>query len=698
MKLIIAEKPSQAKLYANALHDSFKEKKGYLESENTYITWCFGHLISLEQDTAYREGKSWNKSYLPLIPLKFKYCIGKDKEGKEDKGKKRQLDIIKYLMSKSESIINATDADREGELIFLYIYNYLECKLPFKRLWISSLTEEEIRKGFKNLKSREEFDNLGKSGYARAITDWLVGINATQSATLQLGSRNPLTIGRVQTTILKIICERWLKNQNHKSSFKYRLVSKHEEQNQKFTSSSNIFETKEEAERNLSKLKEYHTFLKKKREEIIINPPLLHSIDTLIIEANKKFKYSGKETLSIAQKLYEKKLISYPRTDSQYINEEGYSQLKKILPQFSQDYLGKSFSFQILTPKSVNEKKITGSHDAIVPTGYKLGIKNLNDKELNVFLLIISKCLESFSEAALVEKNTYVFENNSVEFFTNCSHTNSIGWMKFSYEQNKKKEHNEEELKLSFNPGEQIYADSSVYEIKSTPPSLYTDATLTKALTKIGKFLKDEDPKILEELKGKIDLSDIQIGTQATRPIIIDKLINIGFVIKEKNKFIPTDKGFKFYETIKNLKVTNVAYTAILEKELKDIAEGTISEEKYYTRLYSYVKKIVSDIFSIQIELKLNEKNSIGICPKCKKGNIIEKDKSLGCDRYNKDGCDFIFAKTIAKKKLTEKNIKDILEKGETQLIKGFMSKANKPFDAFIKLDADFKTIFSYKK
>ncbi len=698
MKLIIAEKPNQAKEYADALNDNFERKDGYFQGKNYFITWCFGHLIELERDTAYREGEKWDKSYLPLIPTQFQYCIGKDNKGKEDTGKKKQLNIIKNLMSKSDALINGTDADREGELIFMYVYNYLNCKLPYKRLWVSSLTKEEIRNAFNNLKSSQEVLNLGNSGYARAITDWLVGINATQSATLHLGNGALLSIGRVQTTILKIICERYLKNTSHQKTYKYQLVAEHNYKNIEFESSADIVETENEVNLLLEKVNEdEHLFNKLNSRKERKNPPLLHSIDTLIVESNKRFSLSSKDTLSIAQSLYEKKLTTYPRTDSQYINDEGFVKLKKVIPNLSKTILDLDFSFSAEKPKSVNAEKITGSHDAIVPTGNLDALNKLNQDELNVYKLVLSKCLESFSTPAIYEKKEYIFVNNGIEFNTNSSQLLEVGFLYYTLDSKYRNEIEKTGIDIDFSPNEKVPSKIHIHKIESKPPPLFTDATLTPSLTKIGKFLKEENPQLLEELKGKIDLSEIQVGTQATRPMIIEKLISVGFVEKNKNKFVPTKKGLEFYQAIKDLKVSNVAYTAILEKELNDIANGKLTNEKYYNRLHSFVKLIVSDIFSIESKMTFNERKSFGTCPKCKKGNIVlgKTKKSYGCDQF-KQGCDFIFNSTIAHKKLTEKNVKDLLEKGKTDLIKGFKNKKGKKFDAYICLNDKFDTTFDF--
>lgn len=696
MKLIIAEKPAQARDYAEAL-GGFQRREGYLESKDSYITWCFGHLIQLEEDTVYRPSGYWNKSYLPLIPNSYQYCIGKAQNKKEDPTKKKQLKIIYDLAKKSSEIINATDADREGELIFLYVYNFLKLKLPYKRLWISSLTKGDILNGFRNLLTPEDVRNLGKAGYARAISDWLVGINGTQAATLQLGQGNLLTVGRVQTAILKIICERYLKNKNFTSVFTYRIKAEHQLGGIPFSSLTETYDDKKEAENILNSLKSSHAFKEKITQQKKVNPPLLFSIDTLIVEANKIFNYSGQETLAIAQSLYEKKLTTYPRTDSNYINEENFSSMKNYLQKLAEKVLDVNFSFGEHKPKSVNAQKLTGSHDAIVPTGETSAYSSLNEKEKKIYHLIIHKCLESFSTSAIYDKCKYVFINNGIEFFTKTSFLRVKGWKSFSYQSNNNeddKSDDEIEIDLNLIPGQKIdVTNKSISEIASQPPKLYTDANLTPDLTNIGKFLKEENPELVEKLKSDIDLNNVQIGTQATRPAIIERLKKVGFITVEKKKYIPTEKGLQYYNTIKNLELSNIANTAILEKELKDISEGKLSDNLFYENLNQYVKSIVEDIFSIK-NSSITHKESSGKCPKCKKGDIVSGKKGYGCNQY-KNGCDFVIWKTVAGKNLTEKNIKDLIEKGATSTIKGFTGKKGK-FDAALKLNNDFRTEFLF--
>ena len=704
--LVLAEKPTQGKLYAQAL-GKFTQKEGYYENDKYIITWAFGHLIELEKDTAYREDGKWDKGYLPLIPsLKdYKYVV------KDDSGVKKQLKIIKDLMKEAGEIYCATDSDREGELIFRYIYNYLNCKLPFKRVWIRALEDEEIRKAFAKpeYKQGDSFlENLSKSAYSRAISDWLIGVNGTQSATLQFGRGSLLSIGRVQTTILKIICERYNKNKSHQKSYTYKLITTHNYNGQKYLAESPIFETKQETEAILHKLSENHIFKSYQKKKDVKKPPLLHTLDSLTIVANKLYKYDASQVLASAQKLYESKLISYPRTEDPYITEEGYNKLKNsLLPLVSKCLNIDNFSFPSQTPASVDGSKITGSHDALIPTGQTAGIENLSVQDRNIFDLILYRCLESFSQEAIYEKGIYTFENNTIPFVTRTNTLLQIGWKKYTPtkknkgEEEKEEEDKEEEkivsLELPYKEGDKVeIKGKEIREIESKAPSIYTPATLTEDLSNLAKFLQQEDPELYNSLKDEIDLKSLQIGTKATRPSIIEQLIQKRkFVDFSKNKYTPTELGMKFYESIKDMEVVNVAETAKLEYKLSKVASGEMTEEDFYKGVSEYTRKIVEGVFGKEINMQVHQQDSLGQCPLCKKGSVREGTKAYGCTEY-KNGCNFTIWKEIASKKLTKKNVEDLLNKGETSLIKGFKSKAGKDFEAYLYLDEEGKVQFKF--
>ena len=704
--LILAEKPSQLREYVKAL-GGFTKKGDYYESDRYIASSALGHLIELAEDTAYRPAGHWNKSYLPLIPELKDYVY---EPKREDKGRKEQLNLLSKLFKLPEvnMIYVATDSDREGELIFRYIYNYFNCKLPYKRVWLSALDDSEIRKSFANPKyTQGDFflENLSESAYARAITDWLIGANATQAATLQLGGGKLLSIGRVQTAILKIVCDRYLKNKAHKKSYTYKLITSHSYNGVAYTAESPIYENKSQAEQLLNSLLPTHNFVSYQKKTEKKNPPLLHTLDSLTIVANKLYKYTASEVLASAQSLYENKLTSYPRTEDAYITEENYNKIKTYLSALVHQCLNVSnFSFPGTTPASVNGAKITGSHDALVPTGQTNGIEKLSEQDRRIFELILHRCLESFSEVAIYEKGVYEFENQGTPFKTHTSNLVQEGWKKYSPKSKNKStddEDNEEDddfvLQLPYRQGDKVGVEKkNLKEIESKPPAIYTPATLTADLCNLGKFLQEQSPEVYADLQKEFDLKGLEIGTKGTRPGIIEILVKTRkYIAFEKNKYIPTELGLQFYNAIKDLDVVNVAQTARLEYQLKQVADGKNSVVKYYGQLSDYIKETVAQIFSLQSSITASTRKGLGTCPSCKKGQIVEYPKSYGCTEF-KNGCKFGIWKEIANKKITHKNVEDLITKGRTSLIKGFKGKSGNDFEAYLVLDNELKTTFEF--
>ena len=627
---------------------------------------------------------------------------------RNDSGRQAHLKKLAPLFKNPEigMIYVATDSDREGELIFRYIYNYFGCKLPYKRIWLSALVDGEIRQAFaapKYTQGDPFLENLSKSAYARAITDWLIGTNATQAATLQLGVGKLLSIGRVQTAILKIICDRYLKNKSHQRSYTYKLITNHFYNGTAYTTESPIYESKAQAEQLLQSLATSHNFVSFKKKTERKNPPLLHTLDSLTIVANKLYKYTAAEVLASAQRLYEGKLTSYPRTEDAYITEEGYNKLKGFLPNLVNQCLNiTDFVFPASLPASVNGAKITGSHDALVPTGQTAGIDSLSEQDRRIYELILYRCLESFSEVAIYEKGVYEFENQSIPFKTHTSSLIQVGWKKYTPKTKITTEEEEEEeetltLQLPYVQGDKVAIDKkAVKEIESKPPALYTPGTLTDALCNLGKFLQEQSPEIYAELEKEFDLKGLTVGTDGTRPNIIEQLVTTRkYIALEKNKYLPTELGLQFYNAIKDLEVVNVAQTARLEYQLKQVTDGKVSIAEYYNRLSDYVKSTVAQIFSLQSAITASTHKGLGTCPLCKKGQIVEYPKSYGCTEF-KNGCKYTIWKEVAHKKLTPKNVEDLLQKGKTSLIKGFKSKTGSDFEAHLVLDKELKIGFEF--
>lgn len=517
-------------------------------------------------------------------------------------------------------------------------------------------------------------------------------------------------VGRVKTTILKIICERYLKNKGHQKSYTYKIITQHSYNGINYTAESSIYQSKEQTDAILKELLDNHTFVSCEKKKEIKKAPLLHTLDSLTIIANKLYKYDASQVLSSAQKLYEAKLISYPRTEDPYITDEGYEKIQKFLSGLAQKYLNvNNFSFPDRKPSCVDSSKITGSHDALIPTGQIGQIENLSEQDKNIYLLILSRCLESFSDDAIYEKGIYNFENKNYLFKTHTSELLQIGWKQ--YTPKKKQETQDEDtdddekqmvLQLPYKSGDFVKIEQKqLKEIESNPPQIYTPATLIEDLSNLSKFLQEENPQLYEQLHSQIDLKALQIGTKATRPEALKEMERRKFISLEKNKYIPTELGMNFYQTIKDMSIVNVAETAKMEFNLKQIAEGKISVFQFYDSVSDYVKNIVNSVFQSENQMDVAQGKSqpkeLGICPSCGKGHIIENQKSYGCSDW-KNGCKFSIWKEIAGKKLTIKNIEDLVQKGKTGLIKGFKSKTGKEFEAYLVLDEQFKIKFEFEK
>ena len=447
-----------------------------------------------------------------------------------------------------------------------------------------------------------------------------------------------------------------------------------------------------------------HSFVSHEVKKVSKNPPLLHTLDSLTIVANKLYKYTPDQVLVSAQKLYEGKYLSYPRTEDPYITEEGYYNLQKFFVGLCRDFLGVTdFSF-MGKPKSVDDSKITGSHDALIPTGYTNGLESLAEQERRVFELILYRCLESFSESSQYEKGIYLFDNQGTLFKTNTNKLLYAGWERYT-PKNKTAATDEEGeaddekitvLDLPYRQGDAVAIEAkNVREIESRPPAIYTPATLTDDLCNLDKFLQEQSPEVHKELSSQIDLKGLQIGTKGTRPGILDTLIQKRqFITLQKNKYLPTELGLQFYNAIKDLEMVNVAQTARLEYQLKQITEGKLLVTQYYNNLLQYVQNMVHNIFSIEATVKV-ERPTLGTCPKCKQGQIVEGKKAFGCTNY-KNGCDFTIWKEVAHKTITTKQVADLIAKGKTSILKGFKSKAGKDFEAYLVLK-NYKVDFEFK-
>lgn len=683
MKVIIAEKPSVAKDIASVLGANEKNE-GFMSGNGYAVTWAFGHLVELEKPEAYGWG-TWALSNLPMLPEPFKLAL------KDDGGARKQFGVIKGLFKDASEIIVATDAGREGELIFRYIYEYAGIKKPFKRLWISSLTNEAINKGFNDLQPGTKFDSLYYAAKSRSEADWLVGINATQCLTLASGSNTPLSLGRVQTPVLAMVTKRYIDNKNFKPVPYFLLQLVLEKGGKKFKANNEKrFDSKQAAEgaKGIIKSNILCSFSEKKPKKDI--QPLLFDLTTLQSDANKKYGFSAQKTLDIMQDLYEKnKVLTYPRTSSRYLSEDIYKELPELFHEISKmsDYtelIEVLVDYRNLPKRSVDDSKVT-DHHAIIPTGKKA--QGLSGDEQKIFDMVVRRTIAAFSPVCEKEITTYKFQESDQVFTCSGTIINVAGWRLAETEEKEEKEtdENEESQDLPIvSQGENVKVDSSnVLEKKTTPKPLLTESSLLKLMESAGKEI--EDAELSKAIK------DCGIGTPATRAAIIETLLKRTYIEREKKSLVPTQLGMSVYDLVKDYPIANVEMTGEWEFKINKIADGSYDNEKFLDEIKSFSSELVEILKQTGSTIDLKKKK----CPKCKEGELYEGEKFISCKR--KEECGFIIFRVINKKKVSDSQILKLLEKGKTDVIKGFHKKdSEKTFDVALKFDENFKVVFDF--
>jgi len=596
MKVVIAEKPSVARELAKVFGATTK-RNGYIEGKGYTFTWAFGHLLQLAppQDYGFI---GWRRQHLPMLPAKFKLAIRKvkTKDGfVDDPSVKKQLDIIKQLFDEATEIIVATDAGREGELIFRYIYYFLRCKKPFKRLWISSQTDEAIKDGFRNLKPGTEYDTLFNSAHCRSESDWLVGMNATQALSISAGSRSVLSLGRVQTPTLAMICSRYLEVKNFVPQLFYQLSIQVDQDGQLFKATSvNNFDKKEEAEALFEKIEDLKSGFPLGAEILDVEakprkepPPLLHDLSSLQQEANKKKGFTADQTLGLLQNLYESKLVSYPRTGSRYIGDDVFANIPALIEKAQSHALfGKQAEYLLTIPlnrRSVNAKKVT-DHHAILPTGEP--VYGLSPDKQAVYDMVVGRMLEAFHKECVKEITKITISSGSI-FIANGTVIRSAGWR--SVLNDKDDDKKEEEISLpKVKAGTHLpITDKALLEKQTKPKAMYNEASLLKALETSGKEIEDEELRYA--------MKDTGLGTPATRASIIETLITREYITREKRNLIPTQKGLAVYDVVKDQKIAQAELTGQWEKRLEEIRTGA-SVMDFKTEITDYTRTITNEL------------------------------------------------------------------------------------------------------
>lgn len=692
--VIFAEKPSQARDYANALGIKKKHKE-YIEIKdseiinNAIVTWGYGHLVELKLPKDYKEPvNNWKIENLPYKPEPFEFKVGKDKNA--------QFNVVKKFFKDADLIINATDIDREGSNIFYSTLNLTGAKSkPIKRLWINSTVDSEIIKGFKNLKDNNQDYQSYQEAYARQISDYLIGMNLSplySNVFRSQGLNETFSIGRVQTPTLCMIYEREQAIKNFKPEKFYEVVGEFKAQNGKYKGKAKIktFEKAElfelEAKHQLSKVTQGN-INKVETNEKKQQSPKLHSLSTLQTKINKQYKYGTEKTKKIVQTLYERKILSYPRTDSNLITEEEFNYLKQNLDDLKKVY-NKHFDVCHSEPRKryVDGSKVQ-EHYAIIPTSKtpsKQDIEQLSGDELNVLNEVVNTTLSMFADDYLYDETVIETDVNGLIFYTKGTVERNKGWKSLFQKENTQKD-NENEKKLpKVELNEEVAAKVKTQEGITTPPKPYTEGELITLMKTCGKTLDDEDAAdILKDIQG--------LGTEATRDGIIKGLKSKQYIKITSNKVGITEKGTLLCEAVKGSLLSSPTMTAEWEKRLKYIGQGQANVNGFIDvtmkfinkELEQYNEKTQNVDVQKQVEKTIDE-HTIGKCPNCNKGELTDKGKIIKCS-----ACEQIFFKNFFKKKIPDKQLKALITNGKTTQKLKFKSKAGKPYEAYLKLEDD---------
>ena len=682
---IIAKKPSVARDIARIVGANTRQD-GYLEGNGYMVTWAMGHLITLAMPEAYGFA-AYKAEDLSIRPNPFQLIVRqvrKDKEYTSDPAALKQLKAIRDCFDRADRIIVATDAGREGELIFRYIYQHLNCHKPFDRLWISSLTDKAIREGFAHLKEGSAYDNLYHSAKARSEVDWLVGINASRA--LSIARRGGYSLGRVQTPTLAMVCRRYIENRDFSSVpyWKLSIAAEKEGISLKAVSGS-AFENEADAQSALALLREQSRLqvTSVARKVTHTSPPLLFDLTSLQKEANKKHGFSADKTLSIAQSLYEKKITTYPRTGSRYISEDVFEEVPVLLRK-----MGSALSVS-LNRHSVENSKVT-DHHAIIPTGETPS--RLSADETTIYQMVVYRFIEAFSPDSEEERMQVELTDGTNTFIWKASRSISPGWKAMQKDTDtnidKDKEDEDEQILSSLpdlSEGEVLpLLNAEITEHKTKPKPLYTEATLFSAMENAGKEVEDAD--------SKKAMAECGIGTPAIRANIIETLILRDYIRREKKAVVPTEKGLAVYDIVKDKQIANAEMTGSWEQALAAIEAEQMQPEKFAQGINSYVETICKELLALAPQVQKSYPTYH--CPKCGNESVGIYAKVAKCRH---EGCDFHIFREVCGSFLTEDNIRDLITNHRTPFLKGLTSKAGKKFNARLVLNEDYTTSFEFE-
>ncbi|MFD4820145.1 type IA DNA topoisomerase [Peribacillus butanolivorans] len=711
--VILAEKPSQAKAYSDAFTIKKRDKTSIeLNPCSTFpngatITWGIGHLVELKQPKEYKpEWGAWSLSSLPILPVRYEFKVAS--------GKNEQFNAVKRLFKEADLIINGCDVDREGSNIFYSIYNMTGVKgKTIKRLWINSLEVDEVRKGFANLQDNKKDLLLYAEAKTRQISDWLVGMNGSRLYTLllqQKGFKDSMSIGRVQSPTTYLIYQRHIEIENFVPKPFYEIEGDFTAAQGKYKGKAKIKSEKKEEVLNI--LNQHRITGKDKgfvksitKKEIRTKSPKLHALSTLQTVANKKWKYSPKHVLDTVQKLYDKKILSYPRTDTQFITDSEFAYLSNNLESY-QDIIKNTFKVASREPKKryVDGSKVQ-EHYAIIPTKTipsSATLQGLSLEERNIYFEVLNTTLAMFHEDYVYEETKVITDVNQLDFETTGKTEINKGWKELfniPIEDAKESKKDATQALPRLEKDENVESIVKMKEGVTSPPKPYTEGQLIPMMKTCGKTVENEEEiEILKEIEG--------LGTEATRSGIIETIKKHQYIEVKKNIVNITEKGKILCQSIEGNLLSSPSMTAKWETYLKKIGNGTGSQEAFIGNIAKFIHKLLAEVpeqlktesITQRIET-VQQSDFIAPCPACKKGNISFRRSFYGCSEYA-NGCKQTFPSQMLGKKVTEKHVKDLCTKKKTSVIKGMKPKAKekKPFDASLVLKDDGSIGFEFAK
>ena len=698
MKVCIAEKPSVAREIANILGANTK-RDGYFEGNGYIVTYTFGHLCTLLEPKDYKpHWKSWDLNNLPMLPEKFSTKVT------SNDGIQKQFNIVKSLFDKADVVINCGDAGQEGELIQRWVINQCNYKGKVQRLWISSLTEEAIKEGFNNLQASEKYDNLYYAGFSRAIGDWILGLNATRLYTVKFGGyKQVLSVGRVQTPTLAMLVNRFKEIENFKPQPYWELQTTY--RNTLFNYEEGRFLKQEDGAVLADKVKkadfEVVSVTKKKGKEYA---PKLFDLTGLQVYCNNKFGFSADETLKMVQKLYEMKVVTYPRVDTTFLPNDMYPKVAGILSKLTnyknltQPLLGSKIK---KSKRIFDDKKVT-DHHAIIPTGIQ---SNLQYNQQQVYDIITKRFIAVFYPDSDVSNTAVIGKAADVLFKTNGKEVLTKGWrvvfdFSTALEVTKEKDNQEQKILPTFIKGEKGPHEPSFLEKETKPPRNFTEASLLRAMETAGKQVDDDEMRELMKENG--------IGRPSTRASIIETLFRRKYIERKKKLVVPTQTGIDLIDIIDNELLKSAELTGRWEKRLKEIERGEFNAGTFIKNMKAMVDELVYEVRSNKSKVRISHETTTvtssavekstkkkpkkevtgKTCPKCKKGKLLKGSKAFGCSEYNKT-CDFTMSFIFSGKKISENQLIRLLDKSSTTNLKGFTTESGK-IEGFIRFDENY--------